>query len=139
MQPEYKDALFIPQDYRANFKQIIAKRSDAVGFAGGRMAPSLAGQSFYAGQVVGYASTGGDAGYYKPYLSTATDGSQVAVGVIAESMSIDAAGNGSKVTLIVATGAGALFKSRLVGYDAAAKTALGAKEYVEGGETLVIF
>jgi len=135
-QPEYKDSLFIPQDSRSNFKQIIAKRPDLVKFNGGRLAPSLDGVAVHAGTVLGYASTGADAGYYKPYVSSATDGSQVAVGVLSEYAAPDASGNGSEIVWI---GGGELLQAMLVGLDAGAISALGAKSFTEQGVQILSF
>ena len=133
-QPELRDALFIPQDNRENFKNVIAKRSDLVQFDGARSAPSTFGTYLYAGLVLGLAATGGDAGFYKPYASGNTDGSQVAVGVLSEDANVDASGNGSEIVIIKE---GTLFKDLLIGYDATAKTGLAAKEFVEHGTNLV--
>lgn len=135
---EYRDALFIPQDSRANFKQIIAKRSDLAKFDGGRMKPAGAGLTvtYYAGLVVGYASSGGDAGYYKPYASGNSDGSQVAVGVLAEDVVTDEFGNGSEASILKSA---VVFQAKLIGYDATAKSTLPAKESVEHGVALVSF
>lgn len=134
VQQELRDALFIPSDNRENFKQVIAKRSDLVRFVGGRLAPSLNSSYQYAGLVLGYAATGGDAGYYKAYNSANTDGSQVAVGVLSEDANVDSSGNGSEIVVIKQ---GDLFVSALIGLDATAITAMGGKEYVEHGVTII--
>jgi len=138
-QSELRDALFKASDNRENFKQIIAKRSDLVQFDRGRLAPSLKGSYQYAGLVLGLASSGGDSGFYKAYNSGNTDGSQVAVGVLAEDANVDSVpasgpGDGSEILIIKEA---VLFKDLLIGYDATAKTQLGAHEYVEGGDNLV--
>jgi len=135
---EVRDAMFIPSDYRANFKQVIAKRSDLAQFDGGRMKYAAAGLTalYYAGLVVGYASSGADAGFYKPYNSANVDGSQVAVGILSEDVLTDEFGNGSEAAVIKK---GVLFKDVLIGYDATAKAALGAHESVEHGTNLVSF
>lgn len=134
MSQELRDAMFIPSDSRSNFKQIIAKRSDLVRFDGGRLGPSQNGVVLEAGTVLGYATSGGDSGFYKPYNSANTDGSQVAVGVLSEQADVDASGNGSEIAIIKA---GVLFKDLLIGYDATAKTNLRAVESVEHGTNLV--
>lgn len=137
-QAELRDALFIPSDSRANFKQIIAKRSDLVRFDGGRT--YNAGPGLYvtieAGTVMGFASTGGDAGHYKPYASTNTDGSEVAVGVLSEQVVVDDAYNGSECVIIKS---GVLFKDALIGLDAGAITNLKAISSVEHGTNLLSF
>lgn len=138
-QPELRDALFIPSDSRENFKQIIAKRSDLVQFDRGRLGPSLKGTTQLAGLVLGFAATGGDAGFYKAYNSGNTDGSQVAVGVLSEDATVASTpasgpGDGSEILIIREAD---LYKDLLIGYDATAKTGLSAKEYVEGGVNLV--
>lgn len=135
---EVRDAMFIPSDYRANFKQIIAKRSDLAQFKAGRMKPAGAGLTvtYIAGLVLGFATSGADAGLYKPYNSANTDGSQVAAGVLSEDVLTDEFGNGSEAAIIQG---GTLYKDLLIGYDATAKTNLGAKEYVEHGSNLVSF
>lgn len=134
VQPELRDAIFIPSDNRENFKQIIAKRSDLVQFDSGRLGPSQDGSYLYAGTVLGLANSGGDSGFYKPYASGNTDGSQVAVGVLAEDANVDASGNGSEIVIIRE---GTLFKDLLVGYDGTAKTGLNASEFTESGVNLV--
>jgi len=135
---EYRDALFIPSDSRSNFKQVIAKRSDLARFDGGRMVKAGAGLTvtYNAGLVVGYASSGADAGFFKPYASGNTDGSQVAVGVLSELVVSDDAGNGSECSIIKA---GVVYQDLLIGYDATAKSTLVAKESVEHGVNLVSF
>ena len=143
VQPELRDALFIPQDNRENFKQIIAKRSDLVQFAGGRLGPSQIGSYLYAGTVLGLARSGGDAGYYKPYNSSNTDGSQVAVGILGEDANVTApvgspsgpAGDGSEIKIII--GSANLFQSLLIGLDSGAITNLGAKSYTDHGTQIL--
>jgi len=138
MSQEARDALFISADFRANFKQVIAKRSDLVKFDGGRTinaAPSTL-LTLEAGTVMGYASTGADAGHYKPYASGNTDGSQVAVGVLSEKVVTDEFYNGSECVVIKG---GILFKDLLIGLDSGAITNLGAKSSVEHGVNLLSF
>ena len=141
VQPEYRDSLFIPTDNRENFKQIIAKRSDLVQFSGGRLAPSMAPGYYYAGLVLGYASSGGDSGFYKAYNSANSDGSQVAVGVLSEDANITSPvsgsgpGDGSEVSVI--RGTANLFQNLLIGLDSNAISNLGAKSYVEHGSTIL--
>lgn len=134
VQQEYRDSLFIPQDNRENFKNIIAKRSDLVQFDGGRSAPSTFGTYLYAGLVLGFATSGGDAGFYKPYAVGNSDGSQVAVGVLAEDANVDASGNGSELSIIKE---GTLFQGLLIGLDSGAITNLGGKPFVEHGNNLI--
>ena len=137
---EYRDALFIPTDNRANFKQIIAKRSDLAKFAGGRLAfsavPSGTLVTTYAGTVLGYATSGADAGNYKPYNSGNTDGSQVPVGFLAEDVLTDQFGNGSECSVLRGKGM-TLFQTALIGLDSGAITALGAVSYMEHGTQLL--
>lgn len=135
---EVRDALFIPADSRTNFKQVIAKRSDLAKFAGGRMKPAGAGLTvtYEAGLVVGLATSGGDSGFYKAYASGNTDGSQNPVGVLSEQVTTDEFGNGSKAVVIHG---GELFKDYLIGLDAGAITALGAKTIVEDGVNILSF
>jgi len=135
-QAEVRDALFIPSDSRANFKNVIAKRSDLARFDGGRLAPSLYNTNQEAGLVLGYASTGADANCFKAYASGNTDGSQVAVGVLAESQSVDAAGNGSEIVVLKSA---VVFKDLLIGLDAGAITNLNGKSSVEHGVNLFSF
>ena len=129
-----RDAFFNPQDSRENFKNIIAKRSDLAVFGGGRLAPSTYGTNLYAGTVLGFASSGGDAGFYKPYAVGNTDGSQVAVAVLSDYASVDAAGAGSEIVFVTS---GILFKDLLIGLDSGAITNLGGKSKVEHGVNLI--
>jgi len=133
---EYRDSLFIPQDSRENFKNVIAKRSDLLRFAGGRIVKAGAGLTvtYEAGLVLGYATSGADAGFYKPYSNAATDGSQTAVGVLAESAITDDAGNGSEISIIKS---GELYQDLLIGLDGPAIVDLNAKASVEHGSNLL--
>lgn len=136
---ELRDSLFIPQDSRTNFKQIIAKRSDLVKFAGGRMKYATSGTLLYnAGLVVGLATSGPDNGFYKPYAVGNTDGSQVAAGVLSEDVITDTLGNGSEAAIIRGKGI-TVFKDVLIGLDSNAITNLGAVAYVEHGVNLLDF
>jgi len=133
---ELRDAMFIGTDYRANFKQIIAKRSDQTVFMGGRMKPAGAGLTvtYYAGTVLGYATSGADAGFWKPYLVGSSDGSQVAKAVLSEDVITDQYGNGSEAALITR---GILFNDLLIGLDSGAITNLHASLTVEHGVNLL--
>ncbi len=137
---EYRDSLFIASDNRANFKQIIAKRSDQAKFAGGRMAYSAVSAgttvTYLAGLVVGLATSGADSGKYKPYAAGNTDGSQVACGVLAEDVITDSAGNGSECSILRGKGI-SLFQAKLIGLDSGAITNLGALSYLEHGTLLL--
>jgi len=134
VQPELRDSLFIATDDRSNFKQIIAKRSDLVRYAGGRLAPSMVPGYYYAGLVLGYANSGGDAGYYKAYNSGNTDGSQVAVGVLSEDANVvtgyGSVGDGSEIVIIKE---GDLLQGLLIGLDSTAISNMSGKSYVEHG------
>lgn len=139
VQPELRDSLFIPTDDRSNFKQIIAKRSDLVRYAGGRLAPSMVPGYYYAGLVLGYANSGGDSGFYKAYNSANSDGSQVAVGVLSEDANVASPasgtiGDGSEVVIIKE---GDLLQSLLIGLDSTAITNMSGKSYVEHGTTIL--
>lgn len=137
-QAELRDALFISSDSRANFKNVIAKRSDLAKFNGGRLKTSAATTTvtWEAGTVLGLATSGADSGYLKAYSNASTDGSEVAVGILAEQAVVDDAGNGSECVYLIGA---IVFADLLIGYDAAAKTDLAAKEYVEHGTNLVSF
>lgn len=135
---ELRDALFIPQDSRTNFKNVIAKRSDLLKFGRGRI--KLAGSgtivTYEAGTVLGYATSGGDSGLWKPYASGNSDGSQVAKAILAEQATTDEFGNGSEIVFLIG---GEVFYSSLVGIDSGGITNLSAKTYVEGGNTILSF
>lgn len=133
---EYRDSLFIGTDSRSNFKDVVAKRDDLLKRDGGRLGPSQDSASLYAGQTLGYATTGGDAGFYKPYNPANNDGSQVAVGFLEQSVTVDSAGNGSEISIIRG---GQLLLDLLIGLDNAGKTALGARTYVEHGTNILTF
>lgn len=134
-----RDAVGAQAVYRANFKQIIAKRSDLVKFSGGRMVFAAPGQltTLVAGTVMGQVTAAGPAkGLWKAYDPAATDGSQNAVGVLSEDATTDEFGNGSEVSVI--TG-GCLYYDKLIGLDAGAITALQGKAFVEHGVNLFEF
>lgn len=136
MQPEARDAQFIASDSRGNFKNVIAKRSDLKRCDGGRIKYAGAGLTvtYEAGLVLGYATSGGDAGFWKPYASGNTDGSQVAAGVLEESTTTDEFGNGSEISIIKAA---VLLQDLLIGLDGGAITALQGKASVEHGTNLL--
>lgn len=132
---EARDAMFIPEDNRANFKDVIAKRSDLTRKAGGRLnIPGSGTVRHEAGEVLGYATSGPDAGRYKAYDNAATDGSQTAVGVLETTSDVDSDDNGSEIVIIKS---GDLFEDLLIGLDAPAKVDLHANEYVEHGVNLI--
>lgn len=136
MDQAYRDAMFIPSDSRTNAKQIIAKRSDLVQMDGGRLKPAGAGlvYTYEAGQVLGKITA---SGLYKNYDNAASDGSEVAVGVLAEQATVDEFGNGSEVSII--KGGAILLEDLLIGLDAAGKVDLNAKSSVEHGTNLIRF
>ena len=138
MDQGYKDSNFISSDYRANFKNVIAKRSDLLKFMAGRTINAAPGAilTMEAGTLMGLATSGADAGYYKPYLAAAVDGSQIPVGFLSEQVTTDEFYNGSKCTVIIS---GELFSDLLIGVDAGAITALHAKVLPEAGNNIFIF
>lgn len=133
---ELRDAMFIKEDNRANFKQVIAKRSDLARFSKGRMAKAGVGLTvtYPAGLVLGLASSGADSGRYKAYSNAAVDGSEVAVGVLSEEVTTDEFDNGSLAVIIKEA---ELFQDALVGLDAAGEADLSAKKYVEAGVNII--
>lgn len=139
MVTESKDALFNPSDFRANFKDVIAKRPDLVQCDRGRIKPAGAGLvvTNHAGLVLGKATSGADAGYYKAYNDANTDGSQVAVGVLRDTAIVDDQGNGGEISIIVGTAC--LYEDQLIGLDAAAKVDLKSRSSVESGVNLIRF
>lgn len=136
MDQSLRDSLFIGSDSRANFKNVIAKRSDLVQFAHGRMVAPVANNTVYeAGLVLGQVTAVGPTQYQlKPWDPAAVDGSEVAVGILSESTIADINGDGSKVVYIRK---GCLYEGKLIAPTTAWKAQLGAKSYVEGGEALV--
>lgn len=133
MSQDIRDANFIKEDSRSNFKQVIAKRSDLVQKAGGRMVSAAMGTTVLhrAGLVLGVVTA---TGKYKPYNNANNDGSEVAVGVLDEDATVDEFGNGSAISIIQR---GDLIKGALIGLDANAETDLNAKTYIEHGTTIV--
>lgn len=130
----FRDAGFIPADFQSYDKQIIAKRPDLVRQAGlGR----LKAGTYYAGTVLGLATSGGDAGLLKPYATGNSDGSQNPIGILAESATVAVSGGyGSEANVIVG---GTLFQAKLIGLDSGAITALGGKSVTEKGDQLFTF
>lgn len=128
-----RDASFIGSDSRSNFKQIIAKRSDLAQFDSGRMVPAGAGLTvlYRAGLILGKVTA---SGFYKAYSDAASDGSEVAVGVLSEDVETDEFGNDSECVIIKH---GILFKDLLIGYDAAALADMKATLSVEHGTNLI--
>jgi len=134
---EGRDAIFIGQDTRTDFKQIIAKRSDLAKYARGRLVkPATGDQVYYAGQVLGQISSAGPNQYrWAPYNPAATDGSQVAKAILSGSVDVDSSDNGSETVFL--TGGCAVYQDRLIGLDAAAIAALGGISYVENGANIL--
>jgi hypothetical protein len=130
---EGRDAIFIGQDTRTDFKQIIAKRSDLARFAHGRIVkPGADNTTYQAGLVLGQVTAAGpNQGRWAAYNPAATDGSQVAKGILASATLADTNDNGTEISVL--TGGCAVYQDRLIGLDAAAITALGAKSFVETG------
>lgn len=130
-----RDASFIGSDFRENFKQIIAKRSDLVVFNGVRMVPAGAGLTvtYEAGLVLGKVTS---SGLYAPYNNSNSDGTEVAVGVLAEKVVTDEFGNDSEAAMIQS---GILFEDLLIGLDSAAKADLKSVSFAEHGSNLIKF
>lgn len=128
---ELRDALFNAEDNRANFKQIIAKRSDLVQYAGGRMTAPGSLTRYEAGLVLGIVTA---TGRYAPYDNAHSDGTEVAVGVLSETTDADDDDNGTEIVVIKS---GILFADKLIGLDSAAKTDLAANSYAEHGVNLI--
>src|ERR1700687_914645 len=108
---EQRDAGFIYQDTRANFKDIIAKRSDLVQFDSGRLGTPGSTTLYYAGLVLGIVTA---SGLFTAYNSSNSDGSQVAVAVLADDTIADSTGYGTEIRVIRV---GTLFQSLLIGLD----------------------
>lgn len=137
METGLRDAQFIGSDSRSNFKNVLAKRSDLAKFAGGRIKKAASGLVTYeAGLVLGYASSGADAGRWKPYSALNSDGSEVAKAILAESVTVDSLDNGTEISMLVG---GIVYEDLLIGLDAGAKSSLGARSYVEHGANLLDF
>lgn len=129
---ELKDALFIGSDQRSNFKDVIAKRSDLVQFARGRMVTPGSDTTYEAGTVLGQVTA---TKLLKPYNALNSDGSEVPVGVLSESVLVSAtSGDGGEVSYIRK---GTLFYDMLIAPTSAWVATYGAKQYVEGGANLV--
>lgn len=137
-EPENRDALFIPQDFRANFKQIIAKRPDLAQIDGGRLSPALfvnnTPVTYYPGQVLGFITSGTYAGYWNIYNASNTDGSQKAAGILLEPGGFDAFGNGSEIAILKEA---VCYQNFLIGLDANAITDLNGVPTIEHGRNLI--
>lgn len=130
-----RSASFTQNVFGTDFKNIIAKRPELVLRNAGRLVSASAGQvnTFEAGTVLGVVTA---SGLYAPYASGNTDGSQNAAALLLHSASVDQYGNGSDIA--VAHG-GEFWKDLLIGLDAGAITALGAKTIVENGLNILKF
>jgi hypothetical protein len=129
---ELRDAMFVGSDQRSNFKQIIAKRSDLVQFARGRMVTPGADTTYEAGTILGQVTA---TGLLKPWNAASVDGSEVPVGALSESALVSAvSGDGGEVVYIRK---GTLFYDKLIAPTNAWVATYGAKQFVEGGENLV--
>lgn len=125
------DANFRGSDYTANFKDVVAKRSDMIERSRGRMVTPGADTKYEAGTVLGIVTA---TGRLKVYASGSSDGSQNPVGVLEMTVTVSSDGSDGEVAYIIK---GTLYKDRLIGMDAGAITALGARAWVEGGENLI--
>lgn len=133
-----KDGSFNANVFRANFKNVIAKRSDLVELSGQRMvAPAPGGGGAlvevtnYAGTVVGQVTA---SKLLVPYNAANVDGSQVPIGVLRDDVTMDSDNDGS--SCVVITG-GTLFQDLLIGLDNNAIGLLGGRKLSEGGQNLI--
>lgn len=138
MSEGYSDSVFIKEDSRSNFKDVVAKRPDLLKRDGGRIKYAGAGLvvEYKAGLALGYATSGADSGKYKPYNDSNTDGSQTCVGFLEQTTQVDDAGNGSEIVIMRG---GLLLEAMLIGLDANGKADLGAKSFVEHGVNILSF
>jgi len=130
-----RDAQFKGSDFRGNFKQIIAKRSDLKRTQEVRLTPAGSGLFvvYHAGQVLGKITA---TGLYAAYDDGASDGTQVAKGILEATTEVDDQAGG---TLAIMLRSATVFEDLLVGLDAAGKVDLGSKSYVENGVNLLDF
>lgn len=127
-----KDALFNGSTFRADFKNVIAKRSDLVQFASGRLvAPGSGDAVLQAGQVLGQVTA---TKRWKAYDNAASDGSEVAKGVLASRADYDSDDNGSSIVIIMK---GSLLQDLLVGLDSPAIVDLKGTSYSESGVNII--
>lgn len=132
-----KDAEFIPADFNAVFKEVVAKRPDLLKRGSGRMAlPGSGSTTHYAGEVLGYATSGGDAGKWKPYASGNSDGSQVAKAILLSTIIVDSTNNNSEIEFSYG---GQFLQDLLIGLDSGAITNLKAISIVENGVNILSF
>lgn len=127
------DAGFSKEDFRGDFKQIIAKRSDLVKYMGGRLKIPLALSVLYAGQALGVVTA---TGRYAPYDNAAVDGTQTLVGFLSRTTQYDQNDNGSEIAVIISA---ELLKDKLIGLDAPGIADLSARTYVENGVNILVF
>lgn len=131
-----RDANFKASDFRGNFKQIIAKRSDLKQTQSIRLVAADAGETltYQAGTLLAKVTS---SGLYTAYDDASeTAGVNVAVGILEATTEVDENSNGS---LAVMLRHATVFKDLLVGYDAAGLVDLAGKVYVENGVNLLEF
>lgn len=131
-----RDAKFKASDFRANFKQIIAKRSDLKKTQSIRITPAGSGLfvMFEAGTLMAKITS---SGLYTAYDDASeTAGINVCVGILEASTEVDDAADG---TLAIMLRGAVVFKDLLVGYDAAGLADLDGKVFVENGVNLLDF
>lgn len=128
-----RDAQFVGSDFVANFKQIIAKRSDLVRRSGQRMVAPGTDTLYRAGQVLGKVTA---SGRYAPYNDGNSDGTEVARAVLEADTMVTASDSSSAISMIVG---GDLLKDLLIGLDAAGIVDLGGVTTVEKGVNIFSF
>lgn len=128
-----RDASFVGTDFSANFKQVIAKRSDLVRRSGQRMTAPGSDTLYRAGQVLGKVTA---TGRYAPYNDSNSDGTEVARSVLEMDTMVKANDSSSEIVMIVG---GDLLKDLLVGLDAAGIVDLGGVNSVEKGINIFSF
>lgn len=128
-----RDAQFVGSDFRANFKQVIAKRSDLVRRQGGRMKAPGSDTLYRAGTVLGIVTA---TGRWAPYNDGNSDGTETARGVL--EMDIMCPADDSSSEIVVIKG-GDLLKDLLIGLDSAGITDLGGVSALEHGVNLFSF
>lgn len=128
------DAKYNGEIFRKDHPQILASRRDLASIKGVQLDYDAAG--YLAGQVLGIVTATGN---YKSYDPGASDGSEVAVGILMFDKKVEDfvdASDSQGTQMIVG---GEVYKDKLTGLDAAAETAMGARTMNINGEDILKF
>lgn len=129
MGPSGIDAKFNGEVFRRDYKIVIAMKRELAVIRPVRLAPRSSGDVYVAGQVLAKYTSGALSGLFVDYDNGGASGRADAVAVLLDDQQSIATSDAASGNLARALFSGFVFKDALIGYDASAKTDLGASEF----------